>query len=75
MHGRASGDKSQITIVACANAAGSTPMVIYKGQCLDADYTKNKAPNTLYGISKQGWIDSGLFNLWFRELYLKNNAA
>ena len=34
VHGRASGDKSQITIVACANAAGYTlpPMVTFKGE-------------------------------------------
>ena len=74
VHSRASGDKSQITIVACANAAGSTlpPMVIFKGERLNADYTKNQVPNTLYGMSKQGWIDSGLFYLWLRELFLKN---
>ena len=74
VHGRASGDKSQITIVACANAAGSIlpPMVIFKGERLNADYTKNQVPNTLYGMSKQGWIDSGLFYLWFHELFLKN---
>ena len=54
VHGRASGDKSQITIVACANAAGSTlpPMVIFKGKHLNVDYTKNQVPNTLYGMSK-----------------------
>ena len=74
VHGRASGDKSQITIVACANAAGYTlpPMVIFKGERLNADYTKNQVPNTLYGMSKQGWIDSGLFYLWFREQFLTN---
>ena len=34
VHGPASGDKSQITIVACANAAGYPllPMVIFKGE-------------------------------------------
>ena len=71
MHGRASGDKSQITIVACANAAGSMlpPMVIFKGECLNAEYTKNQVPNTRYGMSKRGWIESVLFYLWFCELF------
>ena len=74
VHGRASGDKSQITIVACANAAGYAlpPMVIFKGERLNANYTKNQVPSTLYGMSKQGWIDSGLFYLWFREQFLTN---
>ena len=43
VYGRATGDKNQITIVACAHAASSTlpPMVIFKGEHLNAEYTKN----------------------------------
>ena len=53
MHDHASGDKSQITI---ANAAGFTipPMVIIKGECLNAEHTKDQVPNTLDGMSKLG---------------------
>ena len=48
-------------IVACANEATATlpPMVIFKGERLNAEYTKNQVPNTLYGMSKrvhQQWI-------------------
>ena len=74
VHGRASGNKSQITVVACANAAGNTlpPMVIFKGERFNHEYSKGEVPGTLYGMSKQGWIDSELFFLWLRDLFLKN---
>ena len=53
VHGQTSGDKSQVTIVACASAAGVVlpPMVIYKGERLNHDYTKGEASGTLYGMS------------------------
>lgn len=70
VYGRASGNKTQITIVACANAAGHTlpPMIIFKGECLNHDYTKGEVPNTL---SKQGWIDSELFYCWLSNLFCR----
>ena len=56
VHGIASGNKSQVTIVACANAAGILlpPMVIFKGERLNYDYTKGEVPGTLYGMSPNG---------------------
>ena len=74
VYGRASGNKMQITIVACANAAGHTlpPMIIFKGEHLNHDYTKVEVPNTLYGMSKQGWIDSELFYCWLSNLFVPN---
>ena len=60
--GRASGDKIQITR---ANAAAS--MVIFKGERLNAEYTKNQVPNTME--CRNGWIDSGLFYLRLCEVF------
>ena len=59
VHGAASGDKSQITLVTCANAAGHVlpPMLIFKGERLNHEWTKGEVPNTLYGMSENGWID------------------
>ena len=56
VHGPSSGDKSQITLVACANAAGSVlpPMLIFKGERLNHEWTKGEVPNTLYGMSENG---------------------
>ena len=50
VHGIASGNKSQVTIVACANAAGIVlpPMVILKGERLNYEYTKGEVPGRLY---------------------------
>ena len=45
---RSSGRKGQITIVACANAAGQTipPMVIYDNVNLNPAWTTEKVPGT-----------------------------
>lgn len=47
-HGQSSGDKSQITLVACGNAAGTVlpPMLIFKGERLNHEWTGGEVPNT-----------------------------
>ena len=52
VHGRASGNKSQITILACANAAGTSlpPMVIFKGERFNHNWTIGEVPNTLWYV-------------------------
>lgn len=74
VHGQASGDKMQVTIVACASAAGTVfpPMVIFKGERLNHEYTKGEVPGTLYGMSPNGWIDEELFCHWLSDLFLKH---
>ena len=74
VHGQASGNKSQITIIACASAAGVVllPMVIFKGERLNHEYTKGEVPGTLYGMSPNGWIDQELFCHWLSDLFLKH---
>ena len=54
VHCRTSGNKGQITILACANAAGSVfpPMVFFEGQRFNSDWSKGEVPNTLYGMSE-----------------------
>ena len=58
VHGQASGDKSQVTIVACASAAGTVLplMVNFKGKKLNHEYTKGEVPGTLYGLDRPGTI-------------------
>ena len=57
MHGPSSGNKYQITVLAYASAAGTVlpPMVIFKGERLNYEWTKGEVPNTIYGMSPQGW--------------------
>ena len=59
VHGLSSGNKMQITIVACGSAAGYMilPMVIMKGERFNHEWTVGEMPNTLYGMSENGWID------------------
>ena len=68
-----SGDKSQITVVACVNAAGSAmpPMVILDRKTLPPRFTDGEIPGTGYGLSAKGWIDQELFDGWFTDHFLK----
>ena len=67
-----SGDKSQITVVGCCSAAGVVlpPMIIFDHKNLRPEYTEGEVPGTVYGLSKSGWIDSELFELWFKNHFL-----
>ena len=71
---RQSGRKGQVTIVACSNAVGQTipPMVIFDAKNLNHAWTKNEVPGTKYGLSDNGWINTGLFESWVCELFIHN---
>ena len=72
IHCRTSGNKAQITILACANATGTTlpPMVIFEGR-FNPEWSKGEVPNTLYGMSDKGWTDQELFFYWMTQLFVK----
>ena len=72
VHGQSSGNKTQVTIVACASASSTVlpPMVIFNGERLNHEYTKGEVPGTLYGMSPNGWIDQELFCHWLKDLFL-----
>lgn len=67
-----SGDKGQITVVGCCSAAGFSlpPMVVFDRKRLKPEWTVGEVPETVYGLSKSGWIDSELFELWFLKHFL-----
>ena len=67
-----SGDKAQITVLACGNAAGSSipPMVIFDRKSLKPEMTIGEVPSTFYGLSESGWIDTELFEEWFKNHFL-----
>ena len=69
-----SNDKTQITVMACVNAAGSSipPMVVFKRSNLTEDLIQGEVPDTLYGLSKNGWMDGDLFTKWFHYHFLKH---
>ena len=66
------GNKSQITVVSCVNAAGYVipPMVIFDRKTLSPGLTKGEVPGTMYGLSSNGWIDTDLFTQWFSHHFL-----
>ena len=68
-----SGDKSQITVVACVSAAGFSlpPMVIWDRKSLSPDLVVGEVPGTIYGLSSKGWIDHELFDVWFNNYFLR----
>ena len=69
-----SGDKTQITVLACVRADGCymPPMVVFKRSDLKEDLIQGEVPDTLYGLSKSGWMDGDLFAKWFHFHFLKH---
>ena len=72
-----SGDKSQVTVLACVSAAGQIlpPMVIFDWKRLKVEFHKNEISGTLHGLSSKGWIDAELFEYWFERLFIKYAPA
>ena len=66
------GDKSQMTILACASASGYNipPMVVFDRKHIQADMTANEVPGTFYGLSKTGWMDGELFKERLKNHFL-----
>lgn len=68
------GNKTQITVVSACSAAGYIlpPMVIFNRKTLKPELAYGEVPGSVYGMSKNGWIDSELFELWFRNHFSPN---
>ncbi len=69
-----SGNKTQITILVCCNAAGQAipPMVVFSGKRFNHELSKGEVPGTLYGMSDSGWMDQELFATWFSNHFLQH---
>lgn len=74
---RTSGQKAQITVLGCANAAGQTlpPFIIFAAKQLNRLWTENEVPGSRYGVSDKGWVDQELFCIWLDEHFLPNAVA
>ena len=77
VHVIGSGDKTQVTVLACANATGYTmpPMIIYKKKNLTAQLRAHEVEGTIYGLSLTGWMDGELFHEWFHCHFLQYAPA
>ncbi len=72
VHVLASGNKAQITVLACVNATGYSlpPMVVFNRKTLSPELTRGEVPGTIYGLSASGWMDGELFYEWFYKHFL-----
>ena len=70
---RTSGNKSQITVIACVSAVGHVipPFVIFDSKGLNYQWTKGEVVGTRYGLSSTGWVDTDLFKSWLNDHLLK----
>ena len=62
-----SGNKHQITVVACGSATGHIIplMVIFQSKNLKREWLNNEVAGTVYATSDTGWISAPLFSNWF----------
>jgi hypothetical protein len=69
VHVVGSGDKTQVTMLACASASGYTlpPMIIYKRKNLTQQLRAEEVEGTIYGLSPTG----KLFQEWFHHHFLQ----
>lgn len=69
--------KTQITVVGCVSASGICipPMVIWDRKTLSPELAKGEVPGTIYGLSKSGWMDMELFDVWFKRHFLRYAPA
>ena len=69
---RSTGQKGQITIVACGSAVSQVipPMVIFDAKKLCYAWTANEVTGTSYGLSDSGWITTPLFEGWLTDHFL-----
>ena len=71
------GTKSQVTVVACVNAAGLyiPPMVLWARKKMNPDLAVGEVPGTVYGLTAKGWMTAVIFKKWFRRHFLRYASA
>ena len=69
MRSRTSGNKSQITVIACVSTVGQVipPFVIFDAKGLNQQWTVGEVFGTRYGLGSTGWVDTNLFKRWLTD--------
>lgn len=75
--GRTSNDRSNVTIMACVNAAGAAmpPMLIVKGKTKKSLFGYNTAASpkdSVWTYHERAWMNEELGEQWFRNVFLKH---
>ncbi len=74
---RTSGQKSQITVIACGNATGQLipPFIIFSGKQLNPLWTKNEVNGSRFAVSDNGWVDQELFSFWLTDQFIPHATS
>ena len=66
------GDKSQITVIACCNAAryAIPPTVVFDRKQIRQELTYGEIPGTTYAGTGNGWVNAEIFDSWFSKHFL-----
>jgi hypothetical protein len=75
VHSKTSRDRGEnITIVATCSAAGQylPPFHIFKGKRVSQSLMASAVPDSLFGYSDSGFINTELFNRWFEDIFIKH---
>ena len=62
--------RENITVLAACNASGKAidPLVIFTGKNFQSSWKgKSPLPNTMYGVSHNGWMNTQVFHQWFEK--------
>ncbi|XP_072026714.1 LOW QUALITY PROTEIN: uncharacterized protein [Amphiura filiformis] len=67
-----SGDKTQVTVLACGNAAGNMipPAVIFPGKRVNNVLVESAPQGWYVQFTESGWIRSVAFEKWFGNLFI-----
>jgi len=66
--------KGQLTIVACASAAGQVlpPTILFDSKKCGTLGQNNELSGTIYGCSEKGWITTEFFQSWLSNRFLEH---
>ena len=72
-----SGNKQQITTLACYNAAGEVipPYHVFPGERFKQNPLQDGVPNSYFGRSENGWMTTPLFYGWLANHFIKRIPA
>ena len=74
---RTSGQKTQITVLACGSATGQVqpPFIVFAAKQISPLWTVDEVNGSRFAVSDNGWIDQELFNFWLTSHFLPNAAS
>ena len=69
--------KEQITTLVCgfANGTALPPYHLYPGQRLNAQWTQDAVPDSCFGVTAKGWMETEAFYVWIANRFVKQVPA